>query len=244
MTLPPLLSMVSLIASTSSSCVASMLLCMAVAVGRFDHQVVGVGDRRGVAQQRPRGLAEVAGKHDLAAARAFAHPHLDDRRAEDVAGIAEGAAHLRVRRDFQVVVDRIQLLQRGLRLRHGIQRRRVARRQPARGIALGHVLAEAVEVGVFGFLFLDVRRVRQHHRQQVAGGAGGVDRPRKPSATSRGSRPEWSIWAWVRRTKSMLRGSKAEGAAGFWRAFRGRPGTCRNRPESARRRLPPDSWSR
>ena len=88
-------------------------------------------------------------------------------------GVAEGAAHLRVWRDFQVVVDRVQLLQRSLCLRHGIQRRRVAQREPACLFAPVKILAETVEVRVLGFLFLDVRRVGQHHREQVAGGARG-----------------------------------------------------------------------
>jgi len=103
-----------------------------------------------------------------------------------VAGVAEGAAHLRMRRDFQIVIDRIEALERSLRLRDRVERRDVARRRSpgwrcvitqhsARLVTAIHALAEAIDVGILGFLFLDVRRIGQHHRQQVAGGTRGMN---------------------------------------------------------------------
>jgi len=37
----------------------------------------------------------------------------------------------------------------------------------------------------------------------------------KPNATSRGNRPEWSMWAWVSSTKSMVIRVEIEGVAIF-----------------------------
>jgi hypothetical protein len=58
--------------------------------------------------------------------------------------------------------------------------------------------------------------------------------PLKPSATSRGSRPEWSMWAWVRMTKSIVRGSKLKARWFFSRVSR----PPWNMPQSTRKRTP------
>ena len=92
-----------------------------------------------------------------------------------MAGVAKGTAHRWMRRNFQIVVNRIELTQRGLCLCHGIERRAFPRCHSTLVLAL-QAFTKAPQVGVLGFLFLDVRRIRQHHRKQVAGGAGGMDR--------------------------------------------------------------------
>ena len=57
--------------------------------------------------------------------------------------------------------------------------------------------------------------------------------PRKPSRTSFGSRPEWSMWAWVERTKSI-----DAGGTGIRRAFfRSLSPPPWNIPQSTRNRL-------
>ena len=47
---------------------------------------------------------------------------------------------------------------------------------------------------------LDEGGVPQHDRHQLTGQTGGEDLALKASFTSRGIRPEWSIWAWVTMT--------------------------------------------
>jgi len=60
--------------------------------------------------------------------------------------------------------------------------------------------------------------------------------PRKPSRTSFGSRPEWSIWAWEERTKSI-----EEGGTGMRRRFfRSLSPPPWNNPQSTRNRARPD----
>lgn len=84
-----------------------------------------------------------------------------------------------VRRNFQIVIERIKLFQGCLRLYHAIQRRTFSRRRSALVPAF-QAFAEASQDGVFSFLFLDVRGVRQHHGEQIAGGTGGMDAALEP----------------------------------------------------------------
>jgi hypothetical protein len=140
-------------------------LVQPVAVGRFDHEDVGLGDGRGIAHDRPARLPEIAREHEPAGVAAGRDARLDDRRAEDVAGVAEAAAHGRVRRNFRIVGDRLQLRETGLRLDHRVERRRGGFAPPAPALA------------PLRFLFLDVGGVEEHHFEQVGRRFRGVDRP-------------------------------------------------------------------
>ena len=62
-----------------------------VAIGGFHHQDVGVRNRRRIMQDGAPGLAKVAGKDQLHGLTSLCDPDLDDRRSEDVAGVAEDA---------------------------------------------------------------------------------------------------------------------------------------------------------
>jgi hypothetical protein len=65
---------------------------LATAVRRLNEDVVRLGQRRGVAQDRRPGAAEIAREDEVPflAAVVIGDAQLDDRRAEDVAGVDEG----------------------------------------------------------------------------------------------------------------------------------------------------------
>ena len=83
-------------------------LVLAAAVGRLDEDVVGVGHRRRIAQDRRARPSEVAGADDdpLLAPVLILDAEPDDRRAEDVAGIDEGGVDPGGDLDLLVVVRR------------------------------------------------------------------------------------------------------------------------------------------
>ena len=63
-----------------------------------------------------------------------------------------------------------------------------------------------------GFHLLDVGGVEQHDLRQVARGRRGVDGTGEAlPAPAAGSLPEWSMWAWVSRTKAISAGIEGEG---------------------------------
>jgi hypothetical protein len=127
------------------------VLVVAIAVGRFDQQHVGILDRGRVRHHGHSGLAQVAGKDDLPSPS----EQLDDRRAEDVAGVAEAEAQRRMRPHLRIVVRRHQVLEARLRLLLRIERRFAA---------------------PFRLLLLQIAAVGEHHAEQVAGRLRGVDR--------------------------------------------------------------------
>ena len=145
------------------------LFMQAIAVSRFDEQNVRFVDQRRIVQHRSIGLAEVAGKHQLAGFPAVLQPQLDDRRAENMPGVTQTAAYTGCRNKGLAVSHRPQLLQAGLRLGHRIERRL----HPARRCRL----AITVTQNPLAFLLLNVRTVEQQHLQQIDGRRRRVDRP-------------------------------------------------------------------
>jgi hypothetical protein len=142
-------------------------LVQAVAVGRFDQQHVGLLDRLRIVQHRPRRHADIAREHQLARGAALFQPHLGDGRAEDVAGIAQAHPHGRMGLEGPVVFGAAQLLQAGLRLRHGVEQA---------GVTQAAAPAARPARQPLGFLLLDVRRIEQHHAEQVRRGRGDMHR--------------------------------------------------------------------
>ncbi len=140
----------------------------AVAVGGFHDQQVGPVGRFGVAHQRMTGLAEIAGEQQLAGAAAVLDPDFDEGRTEDVAGVAEAAAHGRMRSQVLVVAHAAQALQRFDRLVHGVERGRFRVASTSFAVAMAHLPLR--------LLLLDVRAVGQHDFEQVRGGFGAIDR--------------------------------------------------------------------
>ncbi len=118
-------------------------LVVAVAVGGLDQQHVGLRDRRRILDDRPPGLAQVAGEDQFLAAG----EHLDDRRAEDVARVAKHAAHVVVgassgavvRAERDAVLGLAQQAEARLRLGHRVERRAA--------LALGFALLQVGAVG-------------------------------------------------------------------------------------------------
>ena len=161
------------------------VLVQAIAIGRFDHQHVGVGHRRRVGEHRPSRLANVAGEDELAPRGAGADPDFRDRRAEDVSGIAKAQRDARLRRRLDVVSLRQELAQAALGVGERVQRLRPivaprvdarprAVRVPASGIAR-RPLPVALPCPLV-FLFLDVRAVGQHHPREIGRRRRGDDR--------------------------------------------------------------------
>ena len=103
----------------------------AVTVGRFDQQHVGLLDGRHVTHNRVAGTADVAGENDFDFAARLRHPHFDDGGAEDVAGVAQAAAHTGLRVEFRVVGNGAQLRQARMRLRHAVERHVVIAAHPS-----------------------------------------------------------------------------------------------------------------
>ena len=149
----------------------AVVLVVAVAVGRLHHDVVGLGEDRRVADDRLVPLSQVAGEDDSPRLAVVAHPQLDHRRAEDMAGVVEDG--------LDVIVD-----PHGLVVRHGLQQRQravhVAHRverlhglpAPASFLAMPFLL----EGGVFR---LNLGGVAEHQLDQVGRGGGGDDRAAK-----------------------------------------------------------------
>ena len=125
-------------------------LVQAVAISRFDHDVVGAGDRGEVAQQRHVGTADVAREAEGPLLAARADLEVDDGSAEDVTCFGKGKGHRVGHAKARIVVDAFEILERSLGLLLGVERlktrRGVARRLigsvgTARGgDATGHLL--------------------------------------------------------------------------------------------------------
>ena len=86
----------------------------------------------------------------------------------------------------------------------------------------------ATAVGALGLAFGDRCRIEQHHRHQLRGGRLGVDRPAKPRLTSNGTRPMWSMCAWLMSSASSVRRLERKGLAVARVRLRGCPGSCRS----------------
>ncbi len=139
----------------------------AVAVGRLADQHVASLDERRIVQQRQTAAAEVAGEDDAPHFAAVVDFQFNDRRAEDVAGVAEPQPQLGRRLQPFVIRDRLE------QPAHLADVLLVVQRLDER-IAGRLVLAEIT--GVFG---LDLRGVAEHDGRDVGRGLGAVDRPAK-----------------------------------------------------------------
>ena len=138
---------------------------VAVAVGGFHQQQVGLLHHGGIAQDGRALRAQVAGKHQLAAVR----PQFHDGRTEDMAGIAQRDVHAGQDRRALVVGQRLHLAQRRVHVLGGKQRLRF------------RFAPTAVTVGALGLGFGQRGRVQQHDGQQLGAGALGVDGPAIPA---------------------------------------------------------------
>jgi hypothetical protein len=173
---------------------------LAVAVRRFDQDEVAVADRRRVVQDRRVAPPEIAGEHDRGRGRSIRDAQLDDRRAEDVARVAEGGLGAIEQVHLRVVGDRLELghglldvghgIEGGARHRHPLGRRSSQLGGHLRVVLDGRLLAR--ELGVVGRrvvrvllapavlgLFLQLGGVAQDDLGEVGGAAGGVDRSSK-----------------------------------------------------------------
>src|SRR5690606_8122115 len=133
----------------------------AVAIGGFEHQQVGFRYRHRIAHDRPARLSQVATEHHFDRASLVGDPGFDDRGTDDVAGVAEAAAHGTVRDQVAVVVHGLDLRQAG--------------RDVARGVDGLRFLDLPTPGCAPGVAFLDMGAVGQHHPEQVGGGGGRVD---------------------------------------------------------------------
>ena len=162
-----------------------VLLVNAIAIRRFDEQVVRLGHRRRIRQHRPAEPSEIAAEED--GPPVHAHPHV--RRAEQVPGVDEVDLDACRHRHRPVVADRLQLRHGAKRIHLGVERqrrlvfrvvvavrlRRVFLLQPPRvgqddldqvlrALGAEHAAAEALRHQPGQVAAVIEVRVRQHHR--------------------------------------------------------------------------------
>ena len=138
-----------------------------VGVGGLDDQGVDRARRRlGVAHDGKPAAADVAGEHQPLVA-AFGDPKIDGGRAQDVAGLEELERQVLP----EIEDPAIGYADHEVLHRDGVPQR-------VERLALGQRLAVALEELVV--LLLDVPRIGQHDRAQVAGGGGAVHRAVEP----------------------------------------------------------------
>ena len=137
----------------------------AVAVGGLHHHIVRLMDGLGVPQQGLMGVADVAGKDDLAGLLPFGDPQLDGRGAQKVAHVGEAGADVRPHLHRLAVVHFMEQGQGGLGVLHGVK-----------GLILLAAGAFGLAVAPLGLELLDVGGVAQHDAAQLGGGPGGEDR--------------------------------------------------------------------
>ena len=138
----------------------------AIPVGGLDHERIGGGGDPRRQHDRIVRAADVAREQD-AALRGL---ETDHRRAQNVAGGGEAAAHLRAEVQIRLEVDGHEGLQGAQRLGHVVQ----GQRRP--------VLRVAVAIRQARLLFLEVAAVRQHDPQQIGARVGAVRLAGEPLA--------------------------------------------------------------
>ena len=158
-TVPPRATVLPTISARASA--GSRLVVPAVAVGRFDQQIVGALDRYRIDHDGVVVSAEVAGEDG----RDAGPVELDRGGAEDMAGPAE--PHVAARRQIPLLIerDRRQMLERRARILECVERQRRL------------VLGEAMAVGEFRVLLLQMPGVGQQDRAEVGGRLRAVDGP-------------------------------------------------------------------
>ena len=223
-------------AVTSSSIAASCGPCSRLPYVDSTIDVVGVGERSRVADDRRVVAAEVAGEDEGLRRAAIGHAQLDDRRAEDVARVVEdggdavGDGHLgavvaadRQRHrlvDVVVVVQRLADLGacpragRGADARGGSRRPSRRRPQPPRTRPRPRPPSALRAWWRFQrsanstWSFAESRRtISARSTVALVAWIG----PVYPARVRAGIRPQWSRWAWVSRSASSVCGSKANG---------------------------------
>jgi hypothetical protein len=169
------------------------------AVGRLDEEVVAVAHGRRIADDRRVRPPDVAAEHDGPVSRAVARPDADDRGPEDVPGVEVCGGDPRRDLHLGAVLDALEPIERGRRVRRGVQRlaqiRERFRRRIARGL-LGVLVRRRGElrrgravlchraVGMLPGeplmlrreLLLELRRVEQHEPRELDGPARRVHR--------------------------------------------------------------------
>lgn len=147
-----------------------------VSIGRFDDQIVSLRDRLRGVHDRIMGPAQVTGKHQAATL----HAQIDDRRTQDMSGAQELQGSRPIQFDCRMQWHRLEELQAALGVPLRIER------------LCRMVFGKALPVGVVGFFFLQVTRIRQQDAAQVACCGGAEDPAAKTVAHQ-----QWQVAAVV-----------------------------------------------
>jgi hypothetical protein len=153
-------------------------LAIGVAIGALADHIVEVLRCLRIILEEFVARADIAGEHQPQHLLARFDLHFDRGRAEQVAGIPEAEAQARHR-----LLPALERHRAHHRHRTGGIRRIVDRFD---GVAAAALVA-AVEL--VDFAFLDMRRIRQHHRTQVDGSPRGEDRPVETGLGELGQQP-------------------------------------------------------
>ena len=137
-----------------------------VAVGRFDNEIVRLGDGQRIVQDRLVDIADVAGEDDLSLSAVLPQPEFDAGRAQQMADIGKAHAKAVGDRHALAVPAGPEARRRALRVVYSVQR---LDRRLARPLCLARFPRS--------LRFLNVRRVAQHNVRQTARGRCGVDLP-------------------------------------------------------------------
>ena len=139
----------------------------AVAVGRFDHEPIGLRKLVRAADERLAGRAQVAAEDQPPGSVAFLDDQFHDRRAEDMPRLVEHGRGVLAQPHRLAVGDRFQQRQGPLDIMHGIKR--FYREGAFAAFAAVPLLLE-------GRVFrLDLGRIAEQHLNQLAGRRGGQD---------------------------------------------------------------------
>ena len=145
------------------------IVVAAVGVRALGDEIIGCGQgRRGVAQDRLAGAAQVAGVEQPHGGRAVEF-HQDDRRAQEVPGLQERGPQAVAQADGGAVVGAREERLRGLGVGDAVER-------------LDLLLGPRGPLGVpeLGIFLLDMGRVGQHDAAQVGRGRRRVNPPAEP----------------------------------------------------------------
>ena len=148
-----------------------------IAVSAFADQDVGRRNRRGGAQQRQPAASEVASEHHGALFVRCVGRDVDHRGTEDVPRLDERETEFRAERSRFAVVDGDALRQDLVDVGAGIERLHPRFRILPLDVEMGRVL------------FLNLRGLDEHDRQQVASVGRAIDRPVEPLTDQGGQVP-------------------------------------------------------
>jgi len=138
----------------------------AIAVGRLDHDVIGLRNQFWIVYDGPVRPAYVTGEQDRSLLAAVARPDPYDRRAENVPGIMETYLYILIELDALFVFHGQEVRETGFGISDGIERLlRKAPLAPFLLVSLGFVL------GVF---FLYLGRIQQNYPRYFRCGGGAI----------------------------------------------------------------------